>query len=304
MKLTIATCQFPVSSDIKKNYSYITKQMYKSKTLGAKVAHFPECALSGYAGSDFSSYNGFDWEQLGKFGQQILNLAKELKIWIILGSTHRLTGKNKPHNSLYIINSQGEIVDRYDKRFCSGDKDSKTGDLVHYTPGKYFSIFEIEGIRCGALICHDYRYPELYREYKKQGVQLIFHSYHAGGFSAKKYKEIQKGLTKYAKFNEGTTFPAITMPSTMRSYAANNYVWISCPNSSARESCWASFFVRPDGLITGRLKRNRSGILISKLDTNKQLYDSTVAWRERSINGIYNSGSLLKDPRSENRTEL
>ena len=30
--------------------------------------------------------------------------------------------------------------------------------------------------------------------------------------------------------------------------AANNHVWISCPNSSARQSCWPSFFVRPGGV--------------------------------------------------------
>ncbi|MEZ4606679.1 MAG: hypothetical protein R2865_07755 [Deinococcales bacterium] len=32
----------------------------------------------------------------------------------------------------------------------------------------YFSVFDIRGFCCGALICHDYRYPELYREYKRR----------------------------------------------------------------------------------------------------------------------------------------
>ena len=29
----------------------------------------------------------------------------------------------------------------------------------------------------------DFRYQELYREYKKRGVQLVFHSYHNGGMT-------------------------------------------------------------------------------------------------------------------------
>jgi predicted amidohydrolase len=304
MRLVIATCQFPIGADIKRNFHYISLQMRKAKIRGADVAHFPECALSGYAGTDFSSYANFKWDELNAYMRKLIELARTLKLWVVVGSTHRLTGKHKPHNSLYIINDKGELVDRYDKRFCAGNAEEDTGDLAHYTSGNHFSVFDIKGVRCGALICHDYRYPELYREYKKRGVQIMFHSYHAGGIITKKYKEIQKDILSFAKFNEGSTFPAITMPATMRSYAANNYMWISCPNSSARESCWPAFFVRPDGVITGRLHRNRTGILISTLDTNEKFYDSTIAWRDRAIEGMLYSGILVEDHRSIRRTEI
>ncbi len=304
MNLIIATCQFPVSANIKNNYKNISAQMRKAKAKGADVAHFPECALSGYAEVDFPSYTGFKWEELNICMRKILELAGKLKIWVILGSTHRLTGKNKPHNSLYIINDKGKLVDRYDKRFCAGNAEETSGDLAHYTSGDHFTVFSIKGIKCGALICHDYRYPELYREYKRQKVQVMFHSYHAGGVTPKKYKEIQKDIIAFAKLNEGSTFPAITMPATMRSYAANNYVWISCPNSSRKESCWPAFFVRPDGVITGKLKRNVAGMLVSTVDTNKKWYDSTAAWRERAISGKLYSGTLVKDARSSKRKEL
>ncbi len=304
MKLIVATCQFPVSADIMRNYRYIAAQMRKAKASKADVVHFPECALSGYAGTDFSSYKNFDWNELNAQMHKLLELARELKLWVVVGSTHQLTGKHKPHNSLYIINDKGKLVDRYDKRFCAGDAKETSGDLAHYTSGDHFSLFSIKGIHCGALICHDYRYPELYREYKKRGVQLMFHSYHAGGVDAKKYKEIQKDILPFAKFNEGATYPAITMPATMRSYAANNYVWISCPNSSARESCWPAFFVRPDGVITGKLRRHQSSVLISTVDTNEKWYDSTIEWRERTIKGTLYSGMLVKDVRSTNRIEL
>jgi predicted amidohydrolase len=88
-----------------------------------------------------------------------------LGLRVVLVSAHPLTGRRKPHNSLYIIDDRGQIVDRYDKMFCSGDPSEKTGDLAHYTPGDHFSDFSIKGVRCGPLICHDYRYPGLYREY-------------------------------------------------------------------------------------------------------------------------------------------
>lgn len=305
MKLTVATCYFPVDSDIISNKTYILKQMRNAKERRADVAHFSECALSGYAGADFDSYEEFDWELLKESTEEILDLAGKLKIWVVLGSSHKLTGKHKPHNSLYIIGPDGKLVDRYDKLFCAGDDKETTGDLKHYTPGTHFSTFEINGIKCGALICHDYRYPELYREYKKRGVRMLFHSYHAGNVRPKVMKEIQAQVGKENfKYNIETTLPGITMPATMITAASQNYVWISCSNTSARESCWPSFFVRPDGVITGKLRKNIPGVLISKVNTKDVFYDSTIFWRDRSMNGIYHSGKLVKDKRSDNRKSL
>jgi predicted amidohydrolase len=235
----------------------------------------------------------------------VLTRAKELKIWVILGSTHRLTGRNKPHNSLYIINDRGKLVDRYDKMFCAGDRLGQTGDLAHYTPGSHFSIFSIKGVRCGVLICHEYRYPELYREYKRKGIQLMFHSYHAANMKPKQLRAMRKQVgARFHKLNRGTTLPEITMPATMQAAAASSHIWISCSNSSARESCWASFFVRPDGVITGRLRRNMTGVLVSKLDMNEALYDSTATWRDRAMKGVYYSGKLVPDKRSRERKRL
>jgi deaminated glutathione amidase len=305
LRLTVATCQFPVDPDIRRNLRYVSRQIRTTKDRGAHVAHFPEASLSGYAGVDFPSHEGFDWTLLRECTLRVLDLARQLRIWVILGSTHRLTGDHKPHNSLYIIDDRGELVDRYDKMFCAGDRSGTNGDLAHYTPGDHFSVFSIKGVRCGALICHDYRYPELYREYKRRGVQLMFHSYHAGHIPPERFKAMRDTVGDGTRtLNPGSTIPGITMPATMIAEAANNHVWISCPNSSARESCWPSFFVRPDGVVTGRLRLNTAGVLDSEVNTDEQLYDSTVDWRDRAMDGIFHSGTLVRDGRSDDRTRL
>jgi predicted amidohydrolase len=84
----------------------------------------------------------------------------------------------------------------------------------------------------------------------------------------------------------------------------HDYRYPDCPNSSARESCWPSFFVRADGVTTGRLRRNVAGVLISTVDPARQFYDSTIAWRARAMDGVLHSGTLVHDPRSEDRTRL
>ena len=95
-KLTIASCQFPISDNINENYNRIKTQIIEAKLKGADIVHFSECALSGYVGTDFPNFEGYDWQRLKEESETIMSLAKELGIWVVLGSTHRLTKANKP----------------------------------------------------------------------------------------------------------------------------------------------------------------------------------------------------------------
>jgi len=147
-RLTLATCQFPVTSDPARNAQWIARQMSAAKTRKAHIAHFPECALSGYAGPDLESYDGYDWSALRTACERVFALARELRLWVVVGSAHRLSGKHKPHNSLYVVDDRGELVERYDKRFCAGDRRGRTGDLAQYTPGNHRTVFEVRGVRC------------------------------------------------------------------------------------------------------------------------------------------------------------
>jgi predicted amidohydrolase len=305
MSLNIATCQFPVSRDVSRNTRYVIRQIRQAGENGADIVHSCEGALSGYAGVDFDSFDEFDWALLELSTRQILEVARDVGVWVLLGSSHRLSRGRKPHNSVYLINDRGEIVDRYDKRFCAGDSSGKTGDLAHYTPGDYSCVFKIRGIRCAVLICHDYRYPELYREYKRKGADVLFHSFHAGNLGPEQLDEMQAAIGKENfHLNNGTTYPEITMPATMQSAAASSHLWISCSNTSARHSCWPAFFVRADGIVTGRLRKGSAGILMSTVDLDRPLYDSTRPWRDRAMRGVLHSGRTVRDARSRNRREL
>ncbi len=106
------------------------------------------------------------------------------------------------------------------------------------------------------------------------------------------------------RFNNGSTLPEITMPAAMHAAAADNHFWISCSNTSAPESCWASFVVRPDGVIVGRLRKNTAGVLCINIDQTRQYYDSTAQWRDRAMRGVFHSGELVKDRRSDDRKSL
>jgi len=274
--LKIATCQFGVSESVKRNSKNICAFLHKAKRDRADIVHFSECALSGYVGTDFPSFKGYDWDLLTEETQKIMSLADKLKLWVVLGSTHRLTEPNKPHNSLYLINSEGKIVDRYDKRFCT------PGDLRRLTPGNRFVNFTIKGVKCSLLICFDLRFPELYRPLYKAGVKCIFQSF---------YNARQQGPSVHTHI----------MRQTMQCRAATNYFWISCANSSGYYSPYPSCFIQPDGKIVKQLRMNRSGIMFNSVDLNRKFYDPMVNFRDMVLAGaLDNSKKSIKDPRSEN----
>jgi deaminated glutathione amidase len=276
-KVVIASCQFPVSSHISENYEWIKTQIIEAKLKKADIVHFPECALTGYPGKDITLDN-FDWKLLNEKTDSVLNLAKQLKIWVVLGSIHKLSDGVKPHNSLYVINSEGEIVDRYDKRFLT------KVDLKNFSPGNHFVNFDLNGVNCGLLICYDICFPELYREYRKLNTDLIFHSFYNA------HKKI------------GDIHPII-MPIISQARAATNNFYISLTNSSAAES-WPCHLITPDGLIQNKLATNIPGILISTVDLSNKYNDSGARDRENAINGILHNGTVIQDPKSQVRNKI
>ncbi len=276
----VATCQFAVSNSVKRNAKRISDFLRKAKKARADIVHFSECALSGYVGTDFPNFEGYDWDLLKEETEKIMALAAKLKLWVVLGSTHRLTEPNKPHNSLYLINAEGKIVDRYDKRFCT------LGDLRRMTPGNRFVNFTIKGVKCSLLICFDLRFPELYRQLYKEGVNCIFQSF---------YNARQKGPSVHTHI----------MRQTMQCRAATNHLWMSCANSSGYYSPYPSCFIRPDGKIVQQLRMNRPDIMVNSVELKRKFYDPMVGFRDMVLAGALGNGEKpISDRRSKNTTSL
>ena len=274
-KIQVASCQFPISADIRENALWIMDQMEEASQSGAEIVHFPECALSGYPGVDLKTLEGFDWLMLHGYTDTIMDLTKKLEIWVLLGSIHQLGEGFRPMNSLYLINPEGQIMDRYDKRYCTG------GDLDHFSAGEHNVVFEINGVKCGLLICFDVRYPELYREYRRLDVDVLFQSF---------YNARQK---------PGGIHPKI-MPVTAQARAATNHFYMSLTNSSAPSS-WPCHFITPDGLIEQKLDPDIPGILISEIDLSDSYYDASRRFREKALEGALSSEEAPDHPRYLNR---
>lgn len=275
--LRIATCQFSECWFPRRNAAIIRRYMATAKRRRADIIHFHEGALSGYMG-DIASKR-YDWSALREQTELIMAEAKRLGLWVVLGSAHPLTPPHRPHNSLYLISPQGRIVDRYDKRFCM------PAETDVYTPGDHFVTFKVKGVTCGLLICFDLRFPELYRELLKLGVQVLLQSFS----------------------NARTAGPGIhehIMPQTMQARAASNGMWLSGANSSAYYSRYPSVLIRPDGCIEAKLSKNCAGIMVNAIDTSREFYDPAAEFRPLAMKGQLHSGKVVRDTRSRNRKSL
>jgi deaminated glutathione amidase len=235
--LRIATCQFPVSRNSVENATFIRDFLHRAAEAGAHLLHTSEASLSGYAGIDFPSFANYDWAALRLVTAELRELAKELKLWLVLGSAHFLDRATKPTNCLYLINPEGRILDRYDKCFCT------EGDQKHYSVGNRLVAREVRGVKIGLAICYDICWPQLYIAYREQGATVMVHSFHNAR---------SKGANCLDTLNVRQVPTRCT----------DNRLWAVCNNSSQPYSHWGSFIARPDATIPKQLGINQPGMLV------------------------------------------
>jgi len=146
--------------------------------------------------------------------------------------------------------------------------------------------FELSGVQCSLLICFDLRFPELYRELYRLGVQCLFQSF---------YNARQRGPSIHTQI----------MRQTMQCHAATNHFWVSMTNSSGRYSPYPSCFIQPDGVIADQLRLNRAAMMVNTVDLARDFYDPMADFRALALAGrLTNGPGTLADPRSRNLTEL
>ncbi len=155
---------------------------------------------------------------------------------MVFGSTRVVTDE-LPRNCIHVISKDGDVVGTYDKRRLYKD------EPLHYGLGDTSLVIDIEGIRCGFLICYDSCFPELYSDYRDQGVSVLFHSNYT------------------ANSSRGHDSLDDLVIAQLRTRAADNLMWISASNSSEPHSKLAACIVRPDGSVIAS-DRHKPGIVV------------------------------------------
>lgn len=109
-------------------------------------------------------------ENGGKTIKFMQKLAKQYNTNIVAGSVVRKVGECM-YNTSFAIDRTGEIIAKYDKihlyNYMGGNEGSRT------TEGKKLVTASFDFAKVGLAICFDVRYPQMFRELSRQGVQII-----------------------------------------------------------------------------------------------------------------------------------
>lgn len=152
--------------DIKKNKSKISDILTQVKT--SDLIILPEVWTVGWSCDNFiNSAEEINDSETLKF---LSRIAKEKNANIIGGSFITKKG-DKFYNTCPVINRKGELVATYDKMHLYTYYGCNEGKYI--TEGKEPTLVDIEGVKIGLTICYDIRFPEIYREYRKTGADIL-----------------------------------------------------------------------------------------------------------------------------------
>ena len=107
---------------------------------------------------------------------QFRSLARELSIWLHIGSLALLGETGKPVNRSFLISPEGRITARYDKIHMF-DVDLPGGETYResasYAPGHEAVLAALPWGKLGMTICYDLRFPHLHRTLAKAGARFL-----------------------------------------------------------------------------------------------------------------------------------
>jgi predicted amidohydrolase len=269
--IQIAVAQSQISADVRENGREVRDLMRRARSGGAKLVHFPESAMSGCSKAHVKSWDRVDWDALVHELQEVAGLARELGLWAVVGSAHRLTPPHRPHNSLYVISDRGEVITRYDKRFLS-----HTEVTGWHTPGRHPCVFEVDGWRFGCALCIEIHFPEVFRQYAERDVDCVLVSAYAD--------DAMFGIQA-------------------QGYAASHSYWVSVSTPTQMSRGLSGRLIAPTGEVQAVATSWESGIVVDLLDEHCPRWEIALhrakPWRAEVREGSIYRQRCVRDPRSD-----
>jgi omega-amidase len=164
----VAAVQMDVKhGDPDANFKHALEMLDECSARKADFAILPEMWLTGYA-----------FRELREFGQRarasaldiLRTTARRCRMTIVAGSLPETDG-DKVYNTAYVIDLRGEILEKYRKIHLF----SYSGEERFLAGGESLPpLLETDGVKYGATICYDIRFPEVFRPLAVRGAQIVF----------------------------------------------------------------------------------------------------------------------------------
>lgn len=173
--VTIACVQMNSGSDIQENLVSAAKLISAAAKDGAELICTPE-------NTDFMCETAAETLQTAKDAEAhpgipfFSVLAKELGVWILIGSMKIKVSDTKVVNRSFLFRDTGQLVASYDKIHLydvslQNGEDYKESETVE--AGTKAVLTNTPWGKLGMSICYDVRFPHMYRKLAKEGAQML-----------------------------------------------------------------------------------------------------------------------------------
>ena len=80
------------------------------------------------------------------------------------------------YNTSMLISPRGELIGKYRKSHVPSSSSPiiNSDEKYYFKPGDRLSVFEMEGLKIGILICFDRSFPETFRTLALKGAEIVF----------------------------------------------------------------------------------------------------------------------------------
>ena len=167
--IKIATAQFEnKSGDKEYNLNTIEKLAEKAARQGAKAVAFHECSITGYTfARHLNKEQMLELAELipdGESVQRLQKIAAKHNIAVLAGLFEK-DAEDKLFKAYVCVDKNGLVA-----------KHRKLHPFINsnLTPGNSYTVFELEGWKCGILICYDSNVIENVRATNLLGADIIF----------------------------------------------------------------------------------------------------------------------------------
>lgn len=168
---TAACVQLNSQDDLKANLRAAHMLVREAADKGADVIALPENAFFMRAPGSNTPFPAFD-----EAVSECKALARELKVWLLIGSLHPPAPSGKAWNRSLLIDAQGNITAQYDKIHLF-DVTLKNGETYRESDrmqaGDALTLAQTPWGKLGVTICYDVRFPYLYRTLAQAGADFL-----------------------------------------------------------------------------------------------------------------------------------
>ncbi len=159
-----------VTGNKQANIEKVNKLLSQNLPQDTDILILPEVWTIGWACEEFTK-SAETLDENSPVFSLLSSVARKFNVWILGGSFIRKTENGLLYNSCPVFDRKGNLVAVYDKNHLYSYCGCREGSFI--TPGEKGVIVDIDGIKTGITICYDIRFPEIFREYRKQGAQLL-----------------------------------------------------------------------------------------------------------------------------------